>query len=137
MPFDRKFWISYVVILVVAMAIGFVNHGLLLAADYEAITPMVMRPLEQQEAMFGWQLGAHLLIAFGFVWLYREGRVPDRPWLGQGVRFGIAFALAATIPLFMIYHAVANFPQALMLKQVLFDGIGVLVMGVTVAFVNR
>jgi hypothetical protein len=137
MPFDKKFWITFAVVFVVAMLVGFVNHGYLLAADYEALTPQVMRPLAEQEALFGFQLGAHVLMAFGFTWLYREGHKADKPWLGQGIRFGVAFALAASIPLFIIYHAVANFPMDLMVKQVVFDGIGAMVLGAAAAFTNR
>ncbi len=85
---------------------------------------------------FGFQLGAHVLIAFGFCWLYRQGR-EDKPWLGQGVRFGVAFALAATIPFFLVYHAVAQFPLGLAMKQLTFDGLGNIVLGAVVAFLNR
>ena len=99
MPFDKKFWITFVVVLVVSMIIGFVNHGVLLASDYEALTPQVMRSLEEQEAKFMYQILAHLMISFGFAWLYREGSDSSKPWVGQGVRFGIAFAVAATMPL--------------------------------------
>ena len=137
MPFDKRFWISFVVVFVVAMAIGFVNHGVLLAIDYEALTPQVMRTLEEQQTKFVWQIVAHLLIAFGFVWLYREGHTPGRAWAGQGVRFGVAFALAATIPIFLIYHAVAQFPLTLAVKQAVFDGIGVVLLGLVAAFLNR
>ena len=137
MPFDKKFWISFIAIFVVAMGIGFVNHGVLLAGDYSALTPEVMRTLEDQESKLMWQIVAHVLLAFGFVWLYREGRTEGRSWIGQGVRFGIAFALAATVPIFLIYHAVAQFPLAVAMKQSVFDGIGVIVLGLVVAFLNR
>jgi len=137
MPFDKRFWISFVAIFVVAMVIGFINHAVLLAGDYEALTPNVMRTLEDQQARFPFQLLAHVLISFGFVWLYREGRSADKAWMGQGVRFGIAFALAATVPIYLIYHAVAQFPLDLAIRQSLFDGVGVVVLGVVVAFVNR
>ena len=137
MPFDKKFWITFVVVFVIAMATGFVNHGVLLMGDYEALTPEVMRTVEDQEAKFMFQILAHLLIAFGFSWLYREGHDASKPWVGQGVRFGVAFALAATIPIFLIYHAVAQFPLELALKQSLFDSIGVVILGLAAAFVNK
>lgn len=136
MPFDKKFWISFAVAFVLGMGIGFLNHGVLLAGDYQALTPSVMRTLEDQETKFMFQIIAQALIAFGFVWLYRSGR-EDKPWLGQGVRFAIAFSLAATIPIFLIYHAVAQFPLDLALKQGLFDSIGTIVVGCVVAFLNR
>lgn len=137
MPFDKKFWITCAVALVVSMAFGFVVHGVILAADYEVITPDVMRPAAEQEARFGFMVGAQAILAFGFAWLYRGGRDGSKPWLGQGVRFGLAFALAATIPFYLIYHTVANFPLDLALKQAVFETIRVVVLGVVVAFLNR
>jgi hypothetical protein len=119
------------------MGIGFLNHGMLLADDYEALTPEVMRPLEDQEAKFGFQILAQVMIAFGFSWIYREGHTAGKPWMAQGACFGLAFAFAATIPIFLIYHAVANFPLELSLKQCVFDGLGVIVTGLAAAFVNR
>ena len=87
MPFDKKFWISFVAVLVVSMLLGFVVHGAILASDYEVLTS-VMRPAAEQEAKFGFMVGAHFVLAFGLAWLYRGGRDADKPWLGQGVRFG-------------------------------------------------
>lgn len=137
MPFDKKFWISWAVVLVVSMALGFVVHGVILLPDYEALTPDVMRPVAEQEARSGFMIGAHVILAFGFSWLYRAGRDGSKPWLGQGIRFGLAFALAASIPFYLIYHTVANFPLDLALKQVALETISVIVAGVAVAFVNR
>ena len=137
MPFDKSFWIGFAAVFVLGMGIGFLNHGVLLASDYEALTPSVMRTLEEQESMFMFQIIAQALIAFGFVWLYREGRSADKPWLGQGVRFGVAFSLAAVIPIFLIYHAVAQFPLDLAIKQGLFDSIGVIVLGAVTARLNQ
>ncbi len=137
MPFDKKFWISFAVVLVVSMVLGFVVHGAILAGDYEALTPDVMRPAAEQEARFGFMIGAHVILAFGFAWLYRAGRQADKPWLGQGVRFGIAFALASSVPIYLIYHTVANFPLDLALKQVALETLSVIALGISVAFANK
>lgn len=137
MPFDKKFWTSFAAVLVVSMVLGFVVHGAILAGDYQALTPNVMRPAAEQEARFGFMIGAHVFIAFGFSWLYRAGRSAGAPWLGQGVRFGIAFALAASVPIYLIYHTVANFPLDLALKQALLETLSVIVLGICVAFVNK
>ncbi len=136
MPFDKKFWISFAAVLVVSMLLGFVVHGAILASDYEELTS-VMRPAAEQEARFGFMVGAHFILAFGLAWLYRGGRDADKPWLGQGVRFGIAFALAASVPIYLIYHTVAQFPLDLALKQVVLESLSSIVLGVTLAFVNK
>jgi prepilin signal peptidase PulO-like enzyme (type II secretory pathway) len=136
MPFDKKFWVTFAVAFVVTMALGFVVHGLILAGDYAAL-PGVMRTPAEQEARFGFMLAAHAILAFGLSWLYRGGRDAGKPWLGQGVRFGFAFALAALVPIYLIYHTVANFPLDLALKQVVLDTLGSIVAGVALAFVNK
>ena len=46
---------------------------------------------------------AHVLLAGSFVWIYTRGREPGKPWMGQGVRFGIAVALLTVVPTYMIY----------------------------------
>ena len=136
MPFDKKFWISFATVLVVSMVLGFVVHGAILASDYEVLTS-VMRPAAEQEARMGFMLGAHAILAFGLSWLYRGGRDARKPWLGQGVRFGIAFALAASVPIYLIYHTVAQFPLDLALKQVVLESLSSIVLGVALAFVNK
>lgn len=98
---------------------------------------MERAPPAEAEARFGFMIGAHVLLAFGLSWLYRSGRHAGKPWLGQGVRFGIAYALAASVPIYLIYHAVANFPLDLALKQAALETLSVIVVGVCMAYVNR
>jgi len=137
MPFDKKFWISFAVVLVLTTVLGFVVHGAILFNDYEPLTPDVMRPPAEAEARFGFMIGAHVLLSFGLCWLYRAGRDANKPWLGQGVRFGMAFALAAPVPFYLIYHTVANFPLDLALKQAGLETMSAIVVGACVAFLNR
>ena len=133
--FDRKFWIGAAAVLVVAMGFGVLVHGLWLEPDYLAL-PNVMRPAAEAEGMMGFMVSAHVLIALAFTWIYREGR-RDGDWIGQGLRFGLAIALVANVPFFLIYHSVAQFPLDLTIKQAIGDTIGCLTMGLTVAFVHR
>ena len=48
---------------------------------------------------------AHLLIAIGFVWIYNKGK-EAKPAIGQGIRYGIAIAMIATIPTYLIYFTI-------------------------------
>ena len=132
---NKKFLISTVVLFVVSMLIGFVVHGVLLHGDYGQL-PNLYRTEEAQMGYFGWMLAAHVMIAASFVWIYVQGR-NDKPWLAQGVRFGIAVALLMTIPFYLIYYAVMPLPSTLVMKQILFDTPGVVIMGVVVAWLYR
>lgn len=130
----KQIIISSVVLFLVTMTFGFVVHGMLLHADYEATK--LMRAPDDAEAHFGSMLIAHVLMSVGFTLIYRCG-VNDKPWLGQGVRFGLLWAIAGTIPIYLIYHAVQPFPGSLVLKQCIYDGIAVILSGVVVAALNR
>lgn len=51
-----------------------------------------------------------------------------------GVRFGIAVALLAVVPIYIIYYVVQPLPSALVVKQIVFDTILVIILGLIVAF---
>jgi len=132
---NARAWISVVVLFVVSMVLGFVVHGLLLHGDYAQI-PNLMRTDAEAQQKFGFMIGAHLLMAVGLTLLYRHGR-EDKPWLGQGVRFGLILALAAVIPWYLIYYSVCPFPAGLVIKQIAYDTVGTVIIGIVAAAVNR
>lgn len=114
---------------------SFLVHGLWLGPTYETMTNM-MRPLAEQEAMMHFMLIAHLLMAAAFVWIYQRGN-EDKPWLQQGLRFGIAVALLVPIPTFMIYYTVQQTPATLAINQSIGDSVVVIVVALVAAFLNK
>ena len=133
---NMRFLVSVVALFVTSMVLGIVVHGLLLGPDYQKLVPNLFRTEQDSQAHFAWMLIAHVFIAVGFTWIYRAGR-NQRPWLGQGVRFGIAVAVLTTIPGYLIYYAVQPMPFDVVVKQVAFDSIAMVVMGIVAAAVNR
>jgi len=115
---------------------GFVVHGVLLHNDYAQL-PNLLRPEAEAQGYFMWMLLADVLMGFGFTWVYLKGREAGKPAVGQGLRFGIAIAVLMTIPMYLIYYAVQPWPGAVVVKQIVYDVIGVLVMGVVVALINQ
>jgi hypothetical protein len=77
-----------------------------------------------------------VLLAGAFVWIYRQGVVEGRPFLGQGLRYGIAVAFLTVIPMYLIYYAVQPLPRRLVAKQIVFDTIVTLILGVVVAWLT-
>jgi len=71
-----------------------------------------------------------------FVWIYARG-VEPRPWLAQGARYGIAIALLAVVPGYLIYYVVQPLPDSLVIKQILFDGALLVILGIIVAGLYR
>jgi hypothetical protein len=126
--------ISAVVMFVMAWALSFLVHGFLLGADY-SITPGMRPPAEAQKLMH-WMILAQALFGAAFAWVYVQGK-EDKPWLAQGVRYGIAIACLTIIPMYLIYHVVTPVPFALAMKQIAFDTIRVALMGIVLAWINR
>lgn len=132
---NKKFFISVVVIFILSMGLGFLVHGALLNQAYTQL-PGLFRTPQDAEAYFPFMLLAHVSIAFGFVWIYQRGK-EGKPFLTQGIRFGLAVAVLMTVPMYLIYYAVQPMPSALVYKQIVFDTLGMLLMGVVVAWLNR
>lgn len=131
---NARFLIAWLLLFILWMAGGFVVHGQLLADEYTATG--LMRPVEEQQQYFVWMIIAHLVMAAAFVWIYQRGR-EAKPWLGQGLRFGLAVALLAVVPIYLIYYTVQPVPGMLALRQIAYDTIVTLVLGGVVAFLYR
>ena len=133
---NKKFAISVVVLFVTSMALGFVVHGLLLGPEYAKLTGGLFRAPDDSQKHFHIMLLAHVFIALGWTWVYRQGR-ENKPWLMQGVRFGIAIAVLCTFPTYLIYYAVQPMPSDLVALQIVYDTIASVIMGIVAAAVNR
>ena len=133
----KKFWLAVVVFFVVAMATDFVLHGLMLAGDYKPLIPNVMRTPEDSGQYFPLMILAHVFIAVAFVAIYQRGVEPERPWIGQGVRFGLLVAFLTVVPTYMIYYVVQPLPAMLVVKQIVFDLVRTTGLGLLVAWLYR
>jgi len=132
---NKKFIIAWIVIFVAWMAGSFVVHGMLLHDDY--VKPSnLFRPEADAQKYFPLMILAHVILAGALVWIYSRG-VEATPWLPQGLRFGLAIALLTIVPTYIIYYVVQPMPSAVVIKQIVFDGILMLILGAIVAFVYR
>jgi hypothetical protein len=128
---DRKFVLSALSAFVVAFALSFVFHGVLLFRDYDALKAVYRGP-ELKPFLFALLMLAQLVMATAMAAIYRCGR-QERPFLGQGLRFGLLVACASVIPCYLIGYVVTNIPAALAIKQIVLETITVTAMGVTIA----
>ncbi len=131
----NKFFLGWIAVFVVWMAGSVVVHGMLLRDDYLSL-PNLFRPEAEAQKYFPLMILAHVVMAGAFVWIYSRGIEP-KPWLAQGIRFGIAVALMAAIPVYTIYYVVQPMPGMLAVKQMVGDGILLLIVGAVAAFVYR
>ena len=133
---SKKFIVSSLVMAVAALLEGFVVHAALLQADYARLTE-IFRSETDAQAHFGFMLFAHQLIGIGLTWIYRMGHEAGKGVVSQGLRFGLAIAVVSTIPMYLIYFAVQRLPSDLVAQQIVFDTIGMLLLGMLVAWLNK
>ncbi len=79
---------------------------------------------------------AHVLIGFSMTWIYMQGFSSGKASSAQGLRFGLAMALFSVIPGYLIYYAVQPLPALLVIKQAVFGTIGMLLLGLLVAWLQ-
>ena len=132
---NRKFIIAWIVIFVAWFLGSFVVHGVLLNADYMRLGTLFRAPADSQR-YFPLMILAHVMLAGAFAWIYARG-VEPKPWLGQGVRFGIAVAFLTTIPTYIIYFVVQPMPAETVVKQIVFDGVLMVILGVIAGWLYR
>ena len=132
---NKKFFIGWIVVFVAWMAGSFVVHGVLLHDDYAKL-PNLFRPEAEAQQYFPLMILAHVILAGAFVWIYARG-VEGKPWLPQGIHFGLAIALLTIVPTYMIYYVVQPMPESHVIKQIVFDGILMLILGAIAAFIYR
>lgn len=132
---NKKFVIAWLAVFVVWMIGGVVVHGTLLHADYGKL-PNLFRADADAGRYLPYMILAHAIMAGAFTWVYSRG-VEAKPWLGQGIRFGVVIALLTVVPTYVIYYCVQPLPATLVFKQIVFDGILLLLLGAAVAFVYR
>jgi len=132
---NKRFFIAWIVIFVVWFAGSFVVHGVLLHDDYSKLTSL-FRTEQDSQKFFPLMILAHVLLSGAFVWIYSRG-IEAKPWLPQGIRFGVAIALLTVIPTYIIYYVVQPMPGGVVVKQIVFDGILMLILGAVVAFMYR
>ena len=132
---NKKFIVAWLVLFVAWFLGSFVVHGVLLRSDYLQLTNLFRAEGDQQK-YFPLMLLAHVILSGAFVWIYARG-AEAKPWLSQGVRFGVAVTLLAVVPTYLIYFVVQPMPGGVVLKQIVYDGVLTVILGTIVAWMYR
>ena len=132
---NRSFFIAWIVIFVLWMAGSFVVHHVLLHEQY-AKFPNLFRPEAQAQQNFWLMVLAHVFMAGAFTWIYMRG-AEAKPWLGQGLRYGVAVAFLTIVPSYTIHYVVQPLTADVVCGQIDFDGVLLLVLGAAVALLTR
>jgi hypothetical protein len=131
----KKLLIAWLVVFLAWMAGSYLVHGGLLHDEYAQL-PNLFRTEAEAEGYFPLMILAHVILAGALVWIYSRG-VESTPWLQQGLRFGVAVAFLTIVPTYMIYFVVQPMPGRLVIKQIIFDGVLVVILGVITAALYR
>ena len=132
---SKRFFIAWAVLFVAWFLGSYVVHGVLLHDDYVALQGLFRSEADSMR-YFPWMIAAHVILSGAFAWIYSRG-VENLPWLAQGVRYGIAVALLTVVPTYMIYYVVQPMPVATVVKQIVFDSVLIVVLGIVAAYIYR
>jgi archaellum biogenesis protein FlaJ (TadC family) len=109
----------------------FLIHSVLLRQDY-VDTAALWRPHEAQ-VMRAWaMLLAVLIYVVGAVLVYMRG-VERKPWIGQGIRFGILLALVVVVYSSLSAWVILPIPHMLAVKWIVSESLLSVVFGLAVA----
>lgn len=130
----KRFVLAFVAVLVFVSLASFVIHGVLLHPYYAQTGLIRAEPDAAAHAPF---LGlAFLFFALGFVWIYAQG-VNDRPFVGQGIRYGLAVWMITSVAEYIVYYAVQPWPANVVCMQIGYELVMNVVAGVIVAGIYR
>jgi len=126
-----KFLVRTLAVAVAMFILGFIGHQLLLGRDYVAIES-IMRNKADMQAHMPFALISSLVFSGALVWIYSQGR-SVKPWLGQGIRFGIAIWAVASVPLYLTNYTIEPWPGIFIAKILAWEFFAAMIVGILTA----
>jgi len=131
----KKLVLAIVVAYIVLMGTNYFVHEIWLMPDYNAIPASHRTAAEIQHRFWAMCVG-QLIFAAMFAYIYTRGR-EQKPWLAQGLRFGVVMTLATVVPYSLSQYVVYIVPHLLALKWMVAGFIQLLILGVIVAAICK
>ena len=131
----KRMGLTVFVVFLVFTVLSFVIHGVLLQPLYQQ-TPQLLRAEQDANQHMLFMLLGFLVFSIAFVWIYARG-LEAKPWVGQGLRYGLAIWLIASVSRYLIYYAIQPWPGTVVFLQIGLELIMMLLLGVTVAALFR
>lgn len=125
---DRRFWIAFVVVLVVKVVWETLVHGVILAADYAASAQLWRPPGEMKNDLM---IVVHIVSAFFFTLIFTRGY--EGTGIREGVRYGFFTGMLIAIPMAYGSYAAMPLPYPLALKWFVFSLLMYVVLGSVLA----
>jgi hypothetical protein len=127
----KKYVLATLAVFVATSVLNFLIHGFLLQPEYLTYSSLMRSPADSQShAIF--LLVSFLAFAPPFVWIYTCG-VSDAPWVMQGIRYGMAMWVIASVSRYLTYYAIQPWSHWLVARQMLYELPMMLILGLLVA----
>ena len=131
----KKPIVAIVVGYVVLMATDWLIHDVWLMRDYAAV-PDSWRPFaDMQHKMWIMWVG-EFIFAAAFAFIYARG-VESKPWIGQGIRYGIVMTFMTVIPTSLGEYVIYRIPHMLAVKWMVAGAIQLVILGLVVAGIYK
>ena len=127
-----------VAVFVILFVAGFLLHGVWLGATYREMrdSGFSFRPEEAMRHRLWLIWVSDALYSILFVWVYANGR-EEKPWVGQGIRYGVLMTLFTVMPSTINDYVVYNLPHRLVLHWIIAGLITLILMGLAVAAILK
>jgi hypothetical protein len=110
---------------------GYLIHNVWLMQDYRAHSDL-WRSQDAMQHRLLYIYIANLIFSIGAVLIYARG-VEAKPWIGQGLRFGILLVLVTVIPDSLVQYFVYPLPHELVLKWIIAGSLLTIVVALAIA----
>jgi hypothetical protein len=127
----KKLVIAMVICYVVLLGTNYLIHSVWLMSDYAA-TPDSWRPLPDMAQKMWVMFVGQALFAALFCYIYSRG-AEAKPWLSQGIRYGILITLFTVIPYALGEYTVYKVPHMLAVKWMIAGCIQMIILGLIAA----
>lgn len=131
----KKMGLTVIVVFLVFTFLSFIIHGVLLQPLYQQM-PQLLRAQQDAQSHFPFMLLGFLIFSLAFVWIYTRG-LEAKPWLGQGLRYGLAMWLIASVSRYLIYFAIQPWSGTVLALQIGLELIMMLLLGIVTAALYR
>lgn len=127
----KKLILAMVICFLVLVGTDWLINGVLLMKDYQA-NPASWRPMDQlMHKIWVMWIGQAFFAAL-FCYIYSRG-AEAKPWIGQGIRYGILITLFTVIPYSLGEYTVYNVPHMLAVKWMITGFVQMLILGLIAA----
>ena len=127
----KKLVLAIVAAYILLMLTNYLIHSVWLASDYAAI-PESHRSISGIMRHFWIMAIGQIFFAAMFAYIYTRGR-EQKPWLVQGIRYGIVMTFMTVIPYSLSEYVVYIVPYQLAIKWMVAGTIQLIILGVLVA----